>query len=159
MLNAVCRGGSVWTALTSRHNWGGPVNVASAHWFQINPVSGALVQQGVYGARRRSYFYPAVMPDSNGNMTMVFSRTANDEFASIHYTGRMAAEPLGELQPSALVQAGTANYVALDQFGRNRWGDYNGIAADPIDGRTVWLCSGIANGAATWASWIGASRF
>jgi len=159
MLNAIFRGGSVWTALTSRHNWGGPVNAASAHWFQINPVSGALVQQGVYGARRRSYFYPAVMPDSNGNMTMVFSRTANDEFASIHYTGRMAAEPLGELQPSALVQAGTANYVALDQFGRNRWGDYNGIAADPLDGRTVWLCSGIANGAATWASWIGASRF
>jgi hypothetical protein len=99
------------------------------------------------------------MPDSNGNMTMVFCRTGPEEFASIHFTGRTAADPLGELQPSALLRSGTANYVAFDNFGRNRWGDYNGIAADPVDGRTVWLCSGVADGVNTWATWVGGSRF
>src|SRR5262249_26145124 len=44
--NAVFRGGSVWLALTSFHDWGDGVNVPVAHWFQINATSGALVQQG-----------------------------------------------------------------------------------------------------------------
>ena len=159
MLNAVCRGGSVWSALTTSHNWGGATNAAAAHWFQVNPVSGALVQQGIYGARRRNYYYPAVMPDSNGNMTMVFCRSGPSEFASIHYTGRAAADPLGKLQPSALLKSGATSYVAFDSFGRNRWGDYNGIAADPVDGRMVWFFSGYAAGSNAWATWVGGSRF
>ena len=100
-------------------------------------TSGALVQQGIYGARRLHSFYPAVMPDTNGNMIMVFSRSGSAEFASIWYTGRQAADPLGQLQPSAQLNTGVANYTGLDQLGRNRWGDYNGIATDPVDGRTV----------------------
>jgi hypothetical protein len=158
ILHAVFRGGSVWTALTTQQTFGG-ASVAAVHWFQINAASGALVQQGIYGAQGRHYFYPAVMPDTNGNMIMVFCRSASTEFASIHYTGRKAAEPLGTLQPSALLKAGSANYLGLDGIGRNRWGDYNGIANDPADGRVVWVYSlyPVANN--NWATWIGASRF
>jgi hypothetical protein len=64
-------------------------------------------------------------------MTMVFSRSGPSEFGSILYTGRRSTDPLGTLQASALLKAGAAHYSRLDGSGRNRWGDYNGVAADP----------------------------
>jgi hypothetical protein len=159
VLNAVFRGGSVWCALTTLHNWGETVNRAAAHWFQMNATSGALVQQGVFGARGFHYFYPAVMPDTNGNMTMVFCRSGRREFASIRFTGRNASDPLGQLQSSALLKAGLGNSQRLDGFGRNRWGDYAGIAVDPIDPRQVWFHSMFADAGNKWGTWVGTSRF
>lgn len=63
---------------------------------------------------------PACCPDNNGNMTMVFSRSGKTEFGSILYTGRRATDPLGTLQASAVLKAGTAHYARLDDGGRNR---------------------------------------
>jgi hypothetical protein len=158
VLNAVFRGGSVWCALTTAHNWGGG-NAATIHWFQINATSGALTQQGVFGASGFHYFYPAVMPDSNGNMTMVFSRSGSSEFASVRYTGRKAAEPIGQLQGSALLKAGVANYLGLDGSGRNRWGDYAGVGNDPSDTLKTWIYSLYASSGNNWATQIGATKF
>jgi hypothetical protein len=159
VLNAASRGGSVWAALTTQQNWGSGGNVAAIHWFQINATSGALVQQGIYGAAGLHYFYPALMPDTNGNLIVVFSRSGTNEFASARYAGRLAAAPPGQLQPSALLRAGLANYTGLDGIGRNRWGDYNGIGIDPADGRTGWFYSMFAAGAAQWNTRIGSARF
>jgi len=159
LLNAVFRGGSVWTAFNTAHNWGDGVNVAAAHWFQINPGTGALTQQGIFGARRLHYYYPVVMPDTNGNMILVFTRSGPAEHPSMYFSGRASTDPLGTLQPSVLVKAGVANYVGLNGSGRNRWGDYNGIANDPTDGRVVWFYSEYVSAANTWGTWVGAARF
>ena len=158
VLNAAFRGGSVWCALTTAHNWGGG-NVAAIHWFQINATSAALTQQGVFGASGFHYFYPAVMPDSNGNMTMVFSRSGSSEFASVRYTGRLATDPTGQLQGSALLKAGVANYLGLDGSGRNRWGDYAGIGNDPSDTLKTWIYSLYASSGNNWATQVGATKF
>ena len=159
VLNAVFRGGSVWAALTTQHDWGDGVGASACHWFQVNATSGALVQQGIFGAKKLHYFYPAVMPDTNGNMTMVFCRCGTSEFASIRYSGRKSTDPLGSLQASALLKAGAAHYTGLDGSGRNRWGDYAGIASDPGDGRNVWFYSMYATTDDHWATWVGSSRF
>ena len=158
----MCRGGSVWAALTTFHNWNESVNRAATHWFQINATSGALVQQGVYGAAGLHYFYPAVMPDINGNLTMVFSRSGPAEFAGIRYTGRLASDPPGTLQGSVLLKAGTGNSQRIDPadpLHRNRWGDYAGIGADPVDARQIWFHSMFAGTNNQWGTWIGTSRF
>ena len=157
-LHAVCRGGSVYTALTTGHNWGTGSNVAAIHWFQINGDSGTLNQEGIYGARGRHYFYPALTADSNGNLTMVFSRSSRREFASMRYTGRRVSDPPGRMQGSARIRAGLAHYEGLDGLGRNRWGDYNGVAADP-DGRTVWMYAPYVSARDTWSTRVGSSRF
>ena len=159
VLHAVCRGGSVWCALTTAKNWGGASNQASIHWFQINSGASNLVQQGVYGAAGFHYFYPAPTVDTNGNMIMVFSRCGATQFGSILYTGRKSTDPLGTLQASALLKAGVANYVATDGSGRNRWGDYAGVSVDPTNGRDVWVYSMFASAVNTWGTWIGSSRF
>lgn len=158
VLNAVARGGSVWCALTTAHDWGAG-NRAACHWFQLNATSGALTQQGVYGASAFHYFYPAVAPDSNGNMTMVFSRCGPGEFASARYTGRKASDPAGQLQGSAQLSAGVANYTGMDGAGRNRWGDYAGVAGDPADGLKTWFYTMSAGAGNQWTTRVGASKF
>lgn len=75
------------------------------------------------------------MPDGNGNMVMVFSRSSRRGYAAARHTGRRASDALGALQASALLQAGIANYTGLDQSGRNRWGDYAGVGSDRQDFR------------------------
>jgi hypothetical protein len=158
VLNAVFRGGSVWTTFTSRHDWGDGTNVAVAHWLQIDASTGTVVQQGLFGTGGRHYFFPALMPDGNGNLVMVFSRSGAAEFAGVRVTGRLAGEPLGRLQSSAELKAGVARYVRV-VGGRNRWGDYAGIASDPTDNRTTWCYSCFAAAVDTWGTWLGATRF
>ena len=159
VLHAVFRGDSVWTAFSTAANWGGSANRASIQWCQIRAASPAVVQQGIYGAANFHYFFPASCPDNNGNVTMVFSRVGPTEFGSILYTGRRSTDPLGTLQASALLKAGMAPYVVLDSSGRNRWGDYCGVAADPANPRMIWFYSEFASAPNTWATWVGSAQF
>jgi hypothetical protein len=159
VLHAVFRGDSIWTAFTTAHNWGGASNQAAIQWCQIRAGVPTLVQEGIYGTLNLHYFYPVCCPDNNGNMTMVFSRSGAREFGSIFYTGRRSTDPLGTLQGSALLKAGVAHYVRLDNSGRNRWGDYNGIASDPANPRLVWFYSEYASAVDTWGTWVGSAFF
>jgi hypothetical protein len=99
------------------------------------------------------------MPDSNGNMIKVFSRSSRTMYAGARYTGRRASNPLGQLQPSAQLKPGTDNYTGLDGSGRNRWGDYAGVGSDPADALRVWFYSMYAAGPNLWATQIGAAKF
>jgi hypothetical protein len=157
--HAVFRGDSVWTALTTAHNWGSGGNKASIHWFQIRGATATLVQEGVFGSSSKHLFYPAACPDNNGNMIMVFSRSGTAEFAQVRYTGRQSADALGRLQTSRLLKAGSANYRALDSGGRNRWGDYAGVASDPNNPRVVWFYSMVAAAGNQWATRVGSAFF
>lgn len=159
VLHAVFRGDSLWTAFTTAQNWGGASNRASILWCQIRAAVPQVVQQGVYGTAAFHYFYPASCPDNNGNLTMVFSRSGSTAFGGILYTGRRSTDPLGSLQPSALLKDGVARYVKLDDDGRNRWGDYAGVAADPANPRVIWFYSEYASAVNTWGTWVGSAFF
>ena len=159
VLHAVFRGDSLWTSFTTAHNWGAGANRAAIQWCQIRAAVPAVVQQGVFGASTADYFYPAACPDANGNVTVVFSRSSTSQFGSIAYTGRRATDPLGTLQGSAVLKSGVASYFGPDSGGRNRWGDYNGIASDPANGRVVWMYSEYASAVNTWGTWVGSAFF
>jgi hypothetical protein len=108
-----------------------------------------------FGSGGFYYLYPEVMVDQDTNLTMVFTRSADTEYASAAYTGRMAGDAPG-LGPSVVFKAGEANYVKVGG-GRNRWGDYMGIALDPQNGTTVWGAVEYAESPAnTWGIWVGA---
>jgi hypothetical protein len=157
--HAVFRGDSIWCALTTARSWAAGSSQAAIHWFQVRAATPHLVQQGVYGAANVHYFYPACCPDNNGNMIMIFSRSSRTEYGSIYFTGRRATDPLSTLQPSALLKAGIANYVNKDSNGRNRWGDYAGVAADPANVRGIWFYSMFAAAVNTWGTWVGSAFF
>ncbi len=159
VLHAIFRGDSIWTAFTTAHSWGASANRAAIQWCQIRAATNSVVQQGVYGSASFHYFYPASCPDNNGNLTMVFSRSGPTEFGSMLYTGRKSTDALGSLQGSALLKAGVAHYRSLDSGGRNRWGDYNGVAADPSNVRLIWFYSEYASAVDTWGTWVGSAFF
>jgi hypothetical protein len=159
VLHAVFRGDSLWCAFSTAFNWGGTSNRASILWCQIRAAVPAVVQQGLYGTSTAHYYFPACCPDNNGNMTMVFNFSSTTRFAGILYTGRRSTDLAGRLQPSALLKEGVAHYVRLDDLGRNRWGDYNGVAADPSNARLIWFYSGYASAVNTWGTWTGSGFF
>jgi len=156
LLCAVFNGRSLWTAHTTGFNWGESRSRAAIRWYEIDPATPQLIQQGTYGARRLYYYYPAIMADSSGNSRMVFSRSGQDEYASVRYTGRSPTDPINGLQPSAALKAGMANYSPA-AVGELRWGDYSGVALDPTNGSTVWMHGEYAAFSNNWSTWVGSA--
>jgi hypothetical protein len=76
---------------------------------------------------------------------MVFGRSSPGEHASIYQT-RMPAH--GVFETSARLSAGVAPHTRL------RWGDYNGVANDPIDPARIWVYGGYGITNDRWATWI-----
>jgi hypothetical protein len=149
--NVVYRDGSVWTAHSVADAAG---NFARARYVRID-VSGPTVLEDVAFGRDDCWlYYPAVTADAGDNMVMVYNQSCTDEFIGIRYTGRRVTDTA--LRPSALLKAGEANYVKDRRSGRNRWGDYSGIAVDPADPTRVWMFAEYAaSPSSTWGTWFG----
>ena len=153
--NVVFRNGSLWTAHTVSANWGGDTCVAAIHWLQINPHTGSVMQQGIYGQPRHHYFCPAVMVDRQNRMMLVFNRApqnaALDEGPAICFTGRRADDRLNTLQASALLKQSKVP-------GGQVWSACSGASLDP-SGSDFWLIGQYALGQNQWATWIGETTY
>lgn len=160
--NVVYQNGSLWTA----HSIADPTGQFSrARYVRIDAATATAVEDAALGEDHFWYYYPAVQPDGNGNAVMAFTRSGTNEYASARYTGRRAVDPPG-LMPSVLLKAGEDNYVKTFGGPRNRWGDYMGIARDPIDSSTVWMfaqyaAASVGPGANDdrWGTWFGSVTF
>lgn len=149
--NLVYRNGSVWTAHSVADASGA---YARARYVRIDVTGPTLLEDVAFGRDDCWLYYPAVTADASDNMTMVYNQSCTDEYIGIRYTGRRPAD-IG-LRPSELLKGGEANYVKDLGSGRNRWGDYSGIAVDPVDPTRVWIYSEYAASPAnTWGTWIG----
>jgi hypothetical protein len=151
LCNVVFRNGSLWTAHTVSANWGGDTNVAAIQWFQINPQTGAAIQQGVYGTPHAHYFCPAVMVDRHNRMLLVFNRTGENEFPAIRFTGRRASDRANTLQASALLKQSPVP-------GGKVWSACSGAALDP-NGSDFWIIGQYTVGHNEWATWIGETTY
>lgn len=150
--NAVLTHGSIYTAHNISHNWGsGPVSAIRYYQFRTN---GQLVEEATYGADKVHYFYPAVMPDSKGNVIIGFNRSSVATFAGAFFTGRKASDPHGKFAPSTVLAPGLANFkVVFHDTEIGRWGDYAGIALDQND--SIYFYGQYAKSAKEWATEVG----
>lgn len=149
--NVVYRAGSVWTAHSVADVSGA---FARARYVRIDVMGPTLLEDVAFGRDGCWLYYPAVTADANGNMSMVYNQSCTDEYIGIRYTGRRPGDV--ELRPSDLLKAGEATYVKDLGSGRNRWGDYSGIAVDPAQPSRVWIYSEYAASPGdTWGTWIG----
>ena len=156
LLNAVLRDGFLYTNHAVAHDWGSG-EVAALRFYQLT-TGGNVVQDLTYGADGFHYFYPAIMPNPDGDLALAFCRSSSTEFAGERFTGRRAGDPLGSLEPSQPLKAGKAHYVLLDNLGRDRWGDYSGIASDPEDD-SLWIYGQYAKGKKKWGTQVGKLEF
>jgi hypothetical protein len=145
-LNAVWRDDALWISTTIYPNSGPDLNQTTAHWIKLtadglNPVT--LADQGDVGAEDlgvNTYtFFPSVMVDKCGSMGIGFAASNSLIFPGAYYSGRLASAAPGTVQPTGALAAGQDWYLRTFGSGRNRWGDYSGIALDPADEVTYWL--------------------
>ena len=152
LTSAVFRNGSLFTTQALAFNWGSGV-VSAIRFYEISS-SGSVVQEITYGADGIFYFFPDVMADNSGNITIVFNRCSPSEFAGIWFTGRQAGDSPGTLRKAQRLQAGVTNYRDPNGNGLDPWGDFNGIGQDPVD-QSFWIFSEYVKNASDWATEIG----
>jgi len=158
IMSGVVRDGSLWTA----HAVQDPAVDAETvvRWYEFDvtnfPASSAtLVQSGnVDPGPGVHTWMPHVNVDNDGDMGIAFSSSGPNQFAGIGYTGRLAGDPMGSTRPVQTARAGVAPYSLFDSIGRNRWGDYSGLAIDP-DGESFWLYNEYAASGNSWATFVG----
>ena len=130
LLNAVYRNGIVYTG----HSIGTSQFSTAAGIKSINVASKTKGLDVALGAAGEFYSWPVVMADAGNNVYTVFNRCSSSVFSECRYSIKMSSDTT--FQSSKALSTGTTPYPGF------RWGDYNGIAADPSSG--VWFFSMMA---------------
>jgi hypothetical protein len=105
--------------------------------------------------------YPALMPDSDHHLFMVFDRTSSTVNPQVRLTLRMGNN---FISPGLLVKAGEAPYRPT-QCGTSipvcRWGDYSATSYDGFSTDNVYFAGEYSNASGftrNWGTWIGRVR-
>ena len=111
-----------------------------------------LYQEGTWSPDADHRFMGMINMDKAGNILLGYNVSSTTVFPSIRYTGRLATDPLGTmtLGEQELATGGGSNSSI-------RYGDYNQMSVDPVDGCTFWML-GMYNPSGK-AIRIGAGRF
>src|SRR5436309_2652195 len=100
----------------------------------------------------------SVAMDRKGDMALSFSVSSSALHPGIHYTGRLAGDPLGTMTAgeTSLVDGAGSQTATL-----SRWGDYSSMSIDPSDDCTFWYTTEYipANGTFNWHTRIGSFKF
>src|SRR5439155_1031015 len=112
-------------------------------------------QQGTYAPDASYRWMGSIAMDQAGGIGLGFSVSSSSLKPQIHYPGRLATDPAGQMSQGE----GTIINGAGVQTGRglSRWGDYSSMGVDPADGCTFWYANEYipANGSFNWSTRIG----
>jgi hypothetical protein len=114
---------------------------AALRWFEMRKVGAgpwAMHQEGVIGGEAGVHrSIGSIAMDQSGNMAVGYTRTGTTApyYPSIYYKGRLSSDPPGTMPQG--------EYVIVDattsKTNNERWGDYAGMAVDPVDDCTFWF--------------------
>lgn len=131
-------------------------NYSAIHYFGINTNTLQSSKEGFFGQNGYFYLYPSIMVDKHSNIMLTYSRSGDDDYLGAYIASSKAGS--NAVRGSYLVKPGVASYNKDFGSGRNRWGDYMGIALDPADSATVWTLTEFVSSKDVWDTWIAASR-
>lgn len=151
LMNAVYRNGSIYAA----HAIAGAGGRSACRWYQVGAAPLSLLQSGEVADPVFYYAFPSLSVNAEGDIAMGFAGSHAGVFGSAFYTGRNVTDPSGVMATPALLKAGQASHNILDQFGRNRWGDYSLTSVDPLDDNTLWTVQEYAESTDVWSTWVG----
>jgi len=149
LMMSVYRDGSLWTTHTV-----GVDGVASCRWYQIDPVAESVIQYGTVHNPNIHFFFPSIMVNRYGHVAMGFTGSNGNMYASAYYTGRRSSDPPGNMAEPIQYKAGLAAQNNIDQYGRNRWGDYSYTSLDPTDEVRIWTVQEYAHSNNIWGTWV-----
>ncbi|MBI3246314.1 MAG: hypothetical protein HYZ50_07395 [Deltaproteobacteria bacterium] len=147
--------------LVANHTVDVAINQAGIRWYELRNSGGgwSIHQQGTYAPDAAHRWMGSAAMDKNGNLAIGFSASNRKKFfPSIHYAGRLASDPLGELaQGEAVLKTGGG----AQTHSASRWGDYSSLTVDPVDDCTFWYTSEYhpTTSVKSWHTRVGAFRF
>ncbi len=147
----VYRDSSIWAVQSIASGAGN--QYSAVRYVKINPFQNKTVEDVAMGLAGYWHIYPSIMVDQDKNIIITFSRSNIFEYMGAYATGRRAIDPFG-LAPSVTMREGLGNYVKDFGSGRNRWGDYSGIALDPAEPNTIWTHTEFVSATSTWGTWV-----
>ena len=113
-------------------------------------VSPTLRQDFLIAENGKDSYMGGVGMAGNGTLHVVWSRssaTAGD-FPSSYAAYQLPSEAANSISPKELLKAGTGVYTG------ERWGDYVGVAQDPLVPSAVWQANQYSGTGAEWKTWI-----
>ena len=117
-----------------------------------NDICFACAGQGLNG----SNYYGSIVPDPDGNLTMVYEFSDDNTFPGVAYLSDRVSFPRGNVHDTGLFLAtGASRYCQLDRFGRNRWGDYTGNSPTVVTSPTLtpaWFWGQFAGAVGSWGT-------
>lgn len=126
---------------------------AGIRWYELRKTppstNWVIYQQGTYGlpADPLHRWMACIAINAEGSIGLGYNVSGTTSFPSVRFTGRRACDPLNTMtEPEQTVIAGTAASTS------NRYGDYNGMTIDPIDG-SFWFTANY-NPSGQWATRI-----
>jgi hypothetical protein len=117
------------------------------------PESAQFLQDSRYAVEGFSLFYPAITVTPSNDVMIHYGRSGDAEYPSLYSAGRQASDERLTLRPSLQLAPGAASWDLPEQA-QPRFGDYFGVAIDPVD-NTVWTFGQYVVGHCHWGSWIG----
>ncbi|MGE5692404.1 MAG: hypothetical protein ACM3YF_01330, partial [Candidatus Zixiibacteriota bacterium] len=141
------RDGKLYFSFPQAHNFGSGT-VSAIRYLEID-TTGAIFQNIIYGADGEHFFFPANIVLNSGNAAMVYSHSSPASYCGARYVGNFPDDMV-----SGDLAAGQGPYAILGN-GRNRWGDYGGIAQDPAEPRRVWMYHEYTGTGNIWRTRVG----
>ncbi len=130
---------------------------AAARWYQVNlnswPITTTatptLSQSGtILPSTGESTFFPAIAANARGDVAVAYGASSLTVYPQVSISARRALDPTGTMSQSTVLASGTTAPTTAG----NRWGDYFGIAVDPLNDCTFW-CIG-ETGGSSWSTVI-----
>ena len=114
---------------------------AAIRWYELRQDNDGdpwyIYQEGTYAdPSGHNTFAGSISMDSQGNIGLGYTIVSNTQVPELHYTGRYANDPLGQMTitPDVITPG-----VQSDPS--SRYGDYAQLTVDPTDDKTFWFIS------------------
>jgi hypothetical protein len=113
---------------------------SGVRWYEIRGPNGTPVvfQQSTFAAGSFSCWMGSMAMDKVGDIGLGFSVSSSAIHPAIAFIGRAPTDALNIMEPPVVIFAGAGSQTAGTVNGGNRWGDYSGMAVDPVDDCTFW---------------------
>lgn len=116
-----------------------PSEKAGIRWYEMRQSTDGepweIYQEGTFVSpnNNKDAFAGSMAMDSQGNIGMGYTTVSSTEKIAIHYTGRYASDPIGQMTiDETLIAQSTSNNPS------NRLADYVHLTVDPSNDKTFW---------------------
>src|SRR5262249_3681314 len=112
---------------------------AGVRWLELRDPTGQplVFQQATYAPDESHRFLPSIAMDQSGDVALGYSESDATIHPSLAYTGRLAGDPLGDLDIENVFFAGPNSQPPVV----GSWGSYSSMMVDPVDQCTFWFTS------------------